>query len=221
MFVDRALVFDHLQCAVYAIMIRPIGVKTYSGKFDSLTRCRRRKGEKWGMAIYNWSGNWTSMIFEIILDQKRKKLFLTISRHKIYSWRRVQKLQLRRRISPFLRSCHVTMTFIWTTSSNVWKRSESSWNRSKNFRWILQIRTGESYELCLTNRVDMTCHVDPLQLHKYLRRTNPAPCGAFLHYNDGFSVVSCSPEKFLTVDKHGKVTSKPIKGTARRGEILL
>ncbi|PRP81151.1 anthranilate synthase, component II [Planoprotostelium fungivorum] len=81
-----------------------------------------------------------------------------------------------------------------------------------------EISKGESYELCLTNRVDVDNRVDPLTLHRILRSENPAPYSAFLFYNEQFSVVSCSPEKFLTLDRRGHVTSKPIKGTAKRGE---
>lgn len=35
---------------------------------------------------------------------------------------------------------------------------------------------------------------------------------------DDFSIVSCSPEKFLTISRKGEIECKPIKGTARRGK---
>jgi len=78
------------------------------------------------------------------------------------------------------------------------------------------IAAGDSYELCLTNRIHTPARVDPLHLHEVLRRRNPAPWGAFLRMGD-VAIASASPESFLRVTRDGRVRAKPIKGTFARG----
>jgi para-aminobenzoate synthetase len=78
------------------------------------------------------------------------------------------------------------------------------------------IRAGESYELCLTNKVCLDTDIPALTYYETLRRTNPAPYSAFLQL-DGIQVASTSPECFLRIDRERRAESRPIKGTMRRG----
>jgi len=79
------------------------------------------------------------------------------------------------------------------------------------------IHAGETYEVCLTNMVTGEGSIDPWQAYRFLRRESPAPFAAYLKMND-LSVLSTSPERFLSVSAEGAVESKPIKGTRPRGE---
>jgi para-aminobenzoate synthetase len=75
---------------------------------------------------------------------------------------------------------------------------------------------GETYEICLTNKITAEVAVEPLALYRALRRVNPAPFSAYLRFGER-AVLSSSPERFLRVGRDRWVEAKPIKGTCRRG----
>jgi para-aminobenzoate synthetase len=76
---------------------------------------------------------------------------------------------------------------------------------------------GDSYEVCLTNKVRTDAAPPALPLYRTLRRVNPAPFSAFLRFGET-TVVSSSPERFLSIGRDRWVEAKPIKGTSPRGE---
>jgi para-aminobenzoate synthetase len=76
---------------------------------------------------------------------------------------------------------------------------------------------GESYEICLTNQLQVELEVDPLDLYLRLRQVNPAPFASYLRFGD-LAILSSSPERFLRVSREGEAEARPIKGTSRRGE---
>ncbi|MGW0777299.1 aminodeoxychorismate synthase component I [Streptomyces sp. NPDC002835] len=78
-----------------------------------------------------------------------------------------------------------------------------------------EIRAGETYEVCLTNMIEAETALDPWQAYRHLRRASPAPFAAFLGFGP-LSVLSTSPERFLRIDRQGRMESKPIKGTRPR-----
>jgi para-aminobenzoate synthetase len=78
-----------------------------------------------------------------------------------------------------------------------------------------QLILGESYEICLTNRLHLPFDDDDLAFYLRLRKANPAPYAALLR-GAGITVFSSSPERFLKVDRNRRAESKPIKGTAPR-----
>ncbi len=79
-----------------------------------------------------------------------------------------------------------------------------------------EINAGESYEICMTNMVTVHTQIDVLPTFAHLRRVSPVPFGALLDFGD-VAVLSASPERFLSIDLHGAVEAKPIKGTRPRG----
>ncbi|MFG2289667.1 aminodeoxychorismate synthase component I [Streptomyces sp. NPDC048595] len=78
------------------------------------------------------------------------------------------------------------------------------------------LSAGESYELCLTNSASISGEFDAIETYTRLRAASPVPYGAFLRTPE-FSVLSASPERFMTIDGDRFVRVSPIKGTRRRG----
>jgi para-aminobenzoate synthetase len=77
------------------------------------------------------------------------------------------------------------------------------------------LAAGESYEVCLTDQISTDASPDPWELYRVLRHTNPAPFAAYLRLG-ALTVLSSSPERFLSVDHERRVEARPIKGTTRR-----
>lgn len=86
---------------------------------------------------------------------------------------------------------------------------------------ILKIKelicAGETYEVCLTNRLDIFDKIDGKKYYMELRDKSPGQYSAFLPLEE-LKIASSSMERFLRVDKDKIVSTKPIKGTIKRGE---
>ncbi|NMN97490.1 aminodeoxychorismate synthase component I [Antrihabitans stalactiti] len=80
---------------------------------------------------------------------------------------------------------------------------------------LVEIRSGETYEVCLTNVAAVDRTIDPVSTFGCLREISPTPYSALLRFPNS-SVLSASPERFLRIDKDRVVESKPIKGTRPR-----
>ncbi len=79
-----------------------------------------------------------------------------------------------------------------------------------------QLRLGNSYEVNLTYREAIESSVDPATAYLRLRSLNPAPYSGYLQHH-GVHLLSSSPERFATVDRHRTIEARPIKGTTPRG----
>jgi para-aminobenzoate synthetase len=77
------------------------------------------------------------------------------------------------------------------------------------------IKEGETYELTLTTKFQaQSPKVDPYSLYLALRARNPAPYSAYINFpSHDLSILSSSPERFISVDPSGVAEMKPIKGT--------
>lgn len=82
------------------------------------------------------------------------------------------------------------------------------------------IEAGDIYEANISQRFTtiLPAHAEPYQLYQQLRRINPAPFAAYMHFADTV-IASASPERFLKLAE-GVVESRPIKGTCKRSSDL-
>jgi anthranilate/para-aminobenzoate synthase component I len=77
------------------------------------------------------------------------------------------------------------------------------------------IRAGDTYQVNLSQRLEVDFPGEPLALYETLSATNPVHFASYLE-GDGFHVVSASPERLVRVED-GRALTRPIAGTRRRG----
>ena len=80
---------------------------------------------------------------------------------------------------------------------------------------IEAIRAGEAFQIVPSQRFEIDCPADALDVYRVLRRSNPSPY-LYLLRLDGFAIVGASPEALVTVTG-GVATTHPIAGTRPRG----
>lgn len=80
------------------------------------------------------------------------------------------------------------------------------------------IKSGDIYQVNMTQRFNTKLRTNPLGLYSNLRKVNSAPFAAYLDYGD-YQILSSSPERFMKL-KEGILSTRPIKGTRPRGKTL-
>lgn len=74
------------------------------------------------------------------------------------------------------------------------------------------IEAGDTYQVNLTFPLCLRVHGNPVALYAALRKQQPVPYGALMVLPDGRSVLSLSPELFIS-HTQGRLLAKPMKGT--------
>ncbi len=80
---------------------------------------------------------------------------------------------------------------------------------------IEEIKAGQAFQIVVSQRFDVACTSDPLDVYRSLRLTNPSPY-LYLMRLPGFAIVGSSPEALVTVTD-GVATTRPIAGSRPRG----
>ncbi|MCL4114763.1 UNVERIFIED_CONTAM: hypothetical protein GTU68_053799 [Idotea baltica] len=78
------------------------------------------------------------------------------------------------------------------------------------------IRAGDIFQVVLSQRFDFDLDADPFDVYRVLRQINPSPYMYFVRTAD-VSLAGASPEPLVRVES-GRVISRPIAGTRRRGK---
>jgi len=90
-------------------------------------------------------------------------------------------------------------------------------------RILEYIRAGDIFQANFTARQVAARPAGPdlMSLYLALRETNPAPFAAYLDCGAGLTLLSASPERFLSLDTGGRIEARPIKGTRPRSSDCL
>jgi anthranilate synthase component 1 len=78
------------------------------------------------------------------------------------------------------------------------------------------ILAGDIFQVVLAQRFDFELGCDPFDVYRVLRQVNPSPYMYFLRGADGVTICGSSPEPMVQL-LDGRVISRPIAGTRRRG----
>ncbi len=78
------------------------------------------------------------------------------------------------------------------------------------------IRSGDVFQILMTNRFSRNVKVDPFSFYRILRTKNPSPYMYLMEYED-FSIVGSSPEVMVRL-QDGELLLRPIAGTRKRGD---
>lgn len=78
-----------------------------------------------------------------------------------------------------------------------------------------EIKSGEAFQVVLSQRFSMKIDCDPFELYRVLREHNPSPYMYLFRFDNGLSVVGSSPEALVKVTGD-QVMIHPIAGTRAR-----
>ncbi len=78
------------------------------------------------------------------------------------------------------------------------------------------IRSGDVFQILMTNRFTRNIKVDPFSFYRILRTKNPSPYMFLMEYED-FNIVGSSPEVMVRLTD-GELLLRPIAGTRKRGK---
>ena len=86
-------------------------------------------------------------------------------------------------------------------------------------RTVEEIHAGNFYQANITRKFfgEFVTTPNSWELYEKLCRSSPSPYSAYLCHGDS-AILSSSPECFLNVDGSGCITTRPIKGSARRND---
>ena len=78
------------------------------------------------------------------------------------------------------------------------------------------ILAGDIFQVVLAQRFDLDLDADPFDVYRVLRQVNPSPYMYFMRHPE-VTIVGSSPEPMVQL-LDGRVISRPIAGTRRRGQ---
>lgn len=164
---------------------------------------------------------WTFYDCFIIEDRNEKKTYLVANGITNDAWKQICEME-----ESILKLGENSETYIYSedTDDTIIKKVyeikvHSNFEKEPYKRAIGQmiryIIEGDIYIANMTRHLMIESDKPPLKVFYDLRKNNPSPFGAYMDLGE-YQIVCASPERFLKMkDRH--VTTRPIKGTRKRG----
>lgn len=141
----------------------------------------------------------------LIFERNSQRCWLLAPQHEISHWQRFWQAPLEQE--------KTASTF---TLASSWQSNMSQHDYLAKFTKVQDyLRAGDCYQINLAQRFSAAYQGDEWHAYQRMREANQAPYSAFMRLPQG-AILSHSPERFLHVDEHGNVETKPIKGTRPR-----
>lgn len=164
---------------------------------------------------------WTFYDCFIIEDRNEKKTYLVANGITNDAWKQICEME-----ESILKLGENSETYMYSedTDDTIIKKVyeikvQSNFEKEPYKRAIGQmiryIIEGDIYIANMTRHLMIESDKPPLKVFYDLRKNNPSPFGAYMDLGE-YQIVCASPERFLKMkDRH--VTTRPIKGTRKRG----
>lgn len=105
----------------------------------------------------------------------------------------------------------------WSLTAG-WQAELSREDVEKRIERIIEyIKAGDIFQANFTQRfiAERPSKLSPFDIYRRLYTLSPAPFSAYVRFGD-FALASASPERFLSLDRSGRICAEPIKGTRPR-----
>lgn len=190
---EELWVFDHKHEEIYAIVHSPIPIATGDSAL-SLAEAFEEAGRRASLMLGRWN--------EMIEEAKKGAL--------------AEKIRIRR-------SALAARDASSTEWDDILERSSSISFAQKDFEAAVRrvqeyIAAGDVFQVNLSLRRGIPLKAAPEEIYEWLRLLNPSPYMGLLRFPD-FQLVSVSPELLVKLEQ-GKMATRPIAGTRRRGATL-
>ena len=158
----------------------------------------------------------------IIHDNFKKEIFYIINifkDEKISNYKKkfdeikyqLFRLQIQSSIKNLIKPISKSSTKLVVKSNTPKNKFLNIINKAKRY-----IKTGDIFQVVLSQRFEAKLTKKPLEIYKKLRVTNPSPFMFYFNFND-FQIIGASPEILVRL-RDNKITIRPIAGTRPRGK---
>ena len=160
----------------------------------------------------------------IVVDHVERTAYMQSLRENDGEWLVSMEQKLLRRQLKTCACCNLAISSMTPLATDIVYSPEQDNYEQSVLQCQSYLRAGLSYELCHTDTSSLRTKTDAWGLYRRLRNLNPAPFAAYMDLSSAclptatpsISVVSSSPERFLSWSREGRCQFRPIKGTLKK-----
>jgi len=97
--------------------------------------------------------------------------------------------------------------------------------KDEYYRWFDKakhhINIGDIYQIQFGHELHIESNLEPFQVYRRMREFNPSPYMYFFTSAEDITLIGASPEMFVSIDEHERITMRPIAGTMKKPTDLI